>query len=136
MLTVKQLNININQKLPVWFKENWSERIVFGIPIGITDDLDKHITYVEIKGVLNNEKSFGGNTKCLSNALYLTEEDCIKAENLKRNKLVCEYKSSIKNINDLFKFPLEHPFGIEEYTNYEAIRAYKERAKELGIINI
>ena len=55
-------------------------------------------------------------------------------QRLKRKikKIVDGYKSEITDIASLVAFPLTHPFGAEEYTNYEAISAYKERAKELG----
>lgn len=42
------------------------------------------------------------------------------------------YKESIKTVEDLINFPLSHCFCGEEYTEYEVIAAYKERAKEFG----
>lgn len=53
----------------------------------------------------------------------------LKKENQKR---VDNYKAEITDIASLVVFPLSHTFGAEEYTDYEAIRAYKERARELG----
>ena len=42
------------------------------------------------------------------------------------------YKEQIKTVEDLINFPLNHCFNGEEYTDEEAMCAYKERAKELG----
>lgn len=45
-------------------------------------------------------------------------------------------KDSIKNLNDLLAFPLDHCFCGEEYTDYDAIKAYKERTFELTGIHL
>ena len=42
-----------------------------------------------------------------------------------------KYKSEIKNLEDLLRFPLKHCFCGEEYTDYEALSAYKARVTEL-----
>jgi len=70
---------------------------------------------------------------------YVTE-DCIfrtKDEAIKTYELECEaqtkkYCDEIKTLEDLIRFPLEHCFCGEEYTDYEAIEAYKIRAKEIA----
>lgn len=45
------------------------------------------------------------------------------------------YKAEITDLESLIAFPLEHNVGqCDEYTDYEAIRAYKERTAELGLV--
>ena len=50
----------------------------------------------------------------------------------KQNDQVAKYKNQIKTVDDLINFPLTHCFMGEEYTDDEVVRAYKERANELG----
>ena len=46
-----------------------------------------------------------------------------------------KYKREIKNLNDLLQFPLHHCFCGDEYTDWEAVEAYKTRVKELTGLN-
>ena len=55
----------------------------------------------------------------------------INANIKKSDELINKYKAEIKDMNDLLHFPLEHCFNGEEYTEYEAMEAYKIRANEL-----
>ena len=127
------ININkikINQK--VWFKEHWTERIVCGFVSEITKRSDNEDYIIEIKGKSYSEDSFIGTTHQSPNNLFVTKEEAIAVTKKANQKRVDNYKAEIANIASLVAFPLSHPFGAEEYTDYEAIRAYKERAKELG----
>ena len=78
------------------------------------------------------EDSFIGTTHQSPNNLFTTEEEAIAAVEEENRKIVDDYKAEIADIASLVAFPITHPFGMEEYTDYEAIRAYRERAKELG----
>lgn len=123
-------DIKINQK--VWFKESWTERIVCGFVNEITKRSDNEDYIIGIKGKSYSEDSFIGTTHQSPNNLFVTKEEAIAAAKKANQKRVDNYKAEIANIASLVVFPLSHPFGAEEYTDYEAIRAYKERAKELG----
>lgn len=123
-------DIKIGQK--VWFKESWAERIVCGFVNEITKHSDNENYIIEIKGKSYSEDSFIGTIHRSPNNLFTTEEEAIAAVEEENQKIVDDYKTEITDIASLVAFPLSHPFGAEEYTNYEAIRAYKERAKELG----
>lgn len=127
------ININkikINQK--VWFKESWTERIVCGFVNEITKRSDNEDYIIEIKGKSYSDDSFIGTTHQSPNNLFATKEEAIAAAKKENQKRVDNYKAEITDIASLVAFPLTHTFGAEEYTDYEAIRAYKERAKELG----
>lgn len=127
------ININkikINQK--VWFKEHWTERIVCGFVSEITKRSDNEDYIIEIKGKSYSEDSFIGTTHQSPHNLFVTKEEAIAVTKKANQKRVDNYKAEITDIASLVTFPLSHTFGAEEYTDYEAIRAYKERARELG----
>lgn len=127
------ININkikINQK--VWFKENWTERIVCGFVSEITRRSDNKDHIIKIKGKSYLEDSFIGITYQSPDNLFTTKEKAIAAAKKESQEWVDNYKAEITDIASLVAFPLSHTFYAEEYTDYEAIRAYKERAKELG----
>lgn len=123
-------DIKIGQK--VWFKESWTERIVCGFVNEITKHSDNENYIIEIKGKSYSEDSFIGTTHQSPDSLFATKEEAITAAKKESQKRVDNYKAEITDIASLVAFPLTHTFGAEEYTDYEAIRAYKERAKELG----
>lgn len=78
------------------------------------------------------EDSFIGITHQSPDNLFATKEEAIAAAKQESQDWVDDYKKEITDIASLVAFPLSHTFYAEEYTDYEAIRAYKERAKELG----
>lgn len=123
-------DIKIRQK--VWFKESWAERIVCGFVSEITKPSDNENYIIEIQGKSYSEDSFIGTIHRSPDNLFATKEEAIAAAKKERQKWVDDYKAEITDIASLVAFPLSHTFYAEEYTDYEAIRAYKERARELG----
>lgn len=123
-------DIKINQK--VWFKETWTERIVCGFVSEITRHSDNEGHIIKVKGKSYLEDSFIGITHQSPDNLFVTKEEAIAAAKQESQDWVDDYKNEITDIASLVAFPLSHTFYAEEYTDYEAIRAYKERAKELG----
>ena len=122
-------DIKIGQK--VWYQEHWSQMIVWGKVTKITK-FDNNEDGIEVTGEFHEEGSFVGTTTQPLNNLFATKYEAIQAIKKARQQIVDDYKAEITYIASLVAFPLSHPFGAEEYTNYEAIRAYKERARELG----
>jgi hypothetical protein len=123
-------DIKINQK--VWFKETWTERIRCGFVSEITRHSDNEGHIIKVKGKSYLEDSFIGITYQSPDNLFVTKEEAIAAAKQESQDWVDDYKKEITDIASLVAFPLSHTFYAEEYTDYEAIRAYKERAKELG----
>jgi hypothetical protein len=78
----------------------------------------------------------GGTFAVTEECVFATKQEAHKSYLEESAKLVDKYKEEIKNLNDLLKFPLEYCISCgEEYTDYEAQKAYKIRANELfGII--
>lgn len=72
-----------------------------------------------------------GDFGALPENIYLTRDAALRGAKKASEELVCKYKSEIKNLQDLLQFPLNHCFCGDEYTDWEAIEAYKIRVKEL-----
>ena len=104
----------------VWYYEYWSGQIECGVVTELKDD------------VATVKSSIIGTSEMRCERLFLSETACIEAARAKLQERVDEYKAEITDIAALIQFPLNHTFGAEEYTDYEAIRAYEERATELG----
>ena len=68
--------------------------------------------------------------------VFATKEEALEAHRIEVENQVKEYKEEIKTLEDLLRFPLDHCFRAEEYSDYEAIKAYKERVKELMGIDL
>lgn len=122
-------DIKIGQK--VWYQEYWSQMIVWGKVTKITK-FDNNEDGIEVTGEVYEEGSAVGTTTQPLNNLFATKYEAIMAIKKANQKIVDDYKAEITDIASLVAFPLSHTFYAEEYTDYEAIRAYKERAKELG----
>lgn len=122
-------DIKIGQK--VWYQEYWSQMIVWGKVTKITK-FDNNEDGIEVTGEVYEEGSAVGTTTQPLNNLFATKYEAIMAIKKANQKIVDDYKAEITDIASLVAFPLTHAFCAEEYTDYEAIRAYKERAKELG----
>lgn len=123
-------DIKIGQK--VWYQEYWSQMIVWAKVTKITK-FDNNEYGIEVTGEASERGSAVGTTTQPLNNLFATKYEVIEAIKKANQKIVDDYKKEITDITSLVAFPLSHPFGAEEYTDYEAIRAYKERAKELGL---
>lgn len=122
-------DIKIGQK--VWYQEYWSQMIVWAKVTKITK-FDNNEYGIEVTGEAYERGSAVGTTIQPLNNLFATKYEAIETIKKANQKIVDDYKKEITDIASLIEFPLSHPFGTEEYTDYEAIRAYKERAKELG----
>ena len=117
----------------IWFCESWTDRIVCGVISNII--LEKE--YYEVEGNVyrfGDEKSFIGTCPVPFDNYWETEEEARFAITQRNKKRIEKYKSEIATVQDLVNFPLVNNFGCEEYTDYEAIQAYKERATELGFV--
>lgn len=125
---IKEENINIGDR--VWFEEYWTQRALCGCVEAFYTE-----QRVKVRGLKSNG-AFDKNSVAYvkSENLYRSKNDCIKGIQEKNDKIVAEYKTEITDLESLIAFPLKHNVGqCEEYTDYEATRAYTERAAELGL---
>lgn len=81
---------------------------------------------------IDNRGTFGATENCI----FAIEKDAHEAYEKSFADLVEQYKDKIKTLKDLLEFPLSHCLACgEEYTEYEAQKAYRIRANELtGLI--
>lgn len=100
-----------------------------------------------VNGYVKNESSTGKNVYMLSsmNGTFGATEDCVfetkdeayQALIDESTKVVNGYKSEIKTLKDLLMFPLSHCISCgEEYTDWDAQKAYKERIMEITGIKL
>lgn len=68
--------------------------------------------------------------------LYKTGKAAYEAYKEKCNREVENYCKEISTLEDLLIFPLAHVICEDEWTDYEAVKAYKIRAKELTGIDL
>ncbi len=114
----------------IWFQENWTDRITYGIITEISDN------GVRLDGVSRDDNSFIGSSGAIWGNMYKTKDDAIKGVHEKDNRLVAKYKAMMPDIKGLVQFALDYNIcRCEEYTDECAIRAYTERAKELGVLD-
>lgn len=71
-----------------------------------------------------------------SNDLYKTAKAAYEAYKENCHKQVENYCKEISTLEDLLAFPLSHSLCDSEWTDYEAVKAYTIRAKELTGIDL
>lgn len=114
----------------IWFQEQWTERVIYGIVTKISDK------GVYLDGVIHDDNSFIGSSGAIWENAYKTKDDAIKSVREKDERQVAEYKAMMPDIKGLVQFALDYnTCRCEEYTDECAIRAYTERAKELGVLD-
>ena len=88
-------------------------------------------TYIEVIGT-NDTNSFIGHRDVKSTELFDTFNECIAHINAENNKVINNYKSQINSVEDLIRFLYMNPCNnAEEYTDYLAAEAAKQKALEL-----
>lgn len=74
---------------------------------------------------------FGGNFAITEDCVFSTRKEALDAAEKEKQTIIENYKQEIKDLNDLIRFPLKHCLYGDEYTDENAVCAYKIRAKEL-----
>lgn len=98
---------------------------------------NKYIIPIDnVENIYFDEDSCYGTYMAWEDECFYTKEGLERIINSRKEKIISDYCDSIKTIEDLVKFPITNPFGAEEYTDYEAIEAYKIMAKKLLNIDI
>ena len=123
-----------------YYHEHWSDSIVKCKIASIKNIGEKEFAEVEDVGIVDLEDkiicdTYDIRTRPIS-TLYPTVTSAYKAYNDKNEELKQKYLEEITDVHDLIRFPLDHCLNGDEYTDYVAIAAYKERARELLGINL
>ena len=134
------VDFNLKPNTIIYTYESWSKVVTRASIINIctvNNQLVYNIKYLDVidKNGHLVDKSFGSATK-LASDLYYTAKECYDAIDAKNNKIINDYCKEIKTIEDLIDFPLHHCLIGEEYTDDEAVVAYKIKAKELLNIDL
>ena len=82
-----------------------------------------------------NSAVTGGTFGVTADNVFPSKAKALAAAEIERQNKINEYKHEIKNLNDLLQFPLHHCFCGDEYTDWNAVEAYKARVKELTGVN-
>lgn len=123
-----------------YYYECWSNFII-KCEINEIKEVDgETIAKVKNIGAVDKEdniifNAYGTSAKRAS-ILHFSLEAAYKAYNDEFEKIKNEYMKEIKTIEDLVQFPLDHCLTGDEYIDYKAVAAYKEKARELLGINL
>lgn len=123
---------NVGDK--VWFESTWSG-VVSGVITEIRSEKDRKTDKPVLWVMVESDEL--GNTGARLENCYASEDECLAAAEAESKALIKSYKESIKDINDLVSFMYNNTVSTaEEYTNWEARTAVKERVKELLNIDL
>lgn len=113
----------------VWFDQCW---------VGLTSGTITSIEEIENRNTGTKtvfariHADDGGDSGAKIDRLWKTKEEGIEAMRAETEAMVKRYKDSIKDVKDLVQFMYDETVSsAEEYTNWEARWAVRERAKEL-----
>ena len=79
----------------IWFQENWTGRITYGIVTEISDN------GVRLDGVSRDDNSFIGSSGAIWGNMYKTKDDAVKGVREKDDRLVAKYKAMMPDKKDL-----------------------------------
>jgi hypothetical protein len=133
---IKKENLKIGQI--VYKEEFWTQRII-SAKVSTIDETGVRLDglfYVKPNGKDFEHERFYGSTVGKFEDIYITAKEAYDAQKNKSKLKIEEYCNEVKTIEDLLNFPIKHSFGVEEYTNYEAIAAYKIMCKKIANIDI
>lgn len=126
---IEKDNISIGQT--VYIIEHWTNNIVRGTVSELLSDCVSIKRECFVDSNDNFIDDFCSIGWVQFENLYETAQSASEARESELLAKVEKYCKEITDVPSLLKFPLEHCLNGEEYTNYEAIKAYKIRAKQL-----
>lgn len=115
----------------IYYIENYTDAVTKGIILSVENDTVKIKSICAVDRQGNNYVSTPGTTWRRISDCYTSVDSIYAAQDNANKEAVNGYCSEIKDIKDLARFPLQHCLNGEEYTNWNAVKAYKIRAKEL-----
>ena len=110
----------------IWFNQNWAGPSAGTITAFRRSGYTKEMDYAEIH--LDN----GGMTGALLTDIYTSRKELLEANKKASAAQIAEYKNQMQDIEGLVRFMFNNTVSLaEEYTDWDARDAVKERAKEL-----
>lgn len=134
-MTVKNIKNAIAQNTPVYYVNTDTLEILRGTIIGFNAYNSNVDVEIEIE---YNESTYEKNYDTIyttSNTIFANINDALDYQENQRQYKISQYRSEIKNIDDLLRFPLNHQLKGDDY-NECALEAYMQKAKELSGIEL
>ena len=135
-------NIQLTAGDKIFVFENWSENLYQATVVKVyaeNDTLYVKFTFDYIVDAEGNKVGYdmhGITSAAKFDDIWFSVKEAYTEIAARKAKVVKTYCDEIVTLKDLLEFPLNHCFDDEEYTDYEAIEAYKIRAKELLNIEV
>lgn len=129
-MTVKNIKSTMKENTPVYYVDQNTLEVLRGTIIGFNAYNSNVNVEIEIE---YNESTYEKNYDTIyttSNTIFANINDALDYQENQRQYKISQYRSEIKNIDDLLRFPLNHQLKGDDY-NECALEAYMQKAKEL-----
>ena len=114
-----------------FYQETWSQNIVSGIITNLAG------TGEAMTATVNGGKEFPGCVQRPVDTLFATKDDAMMAVTQSSMAKVAAYEQEMPDLNAVLQFAWTHPIATcEEYTDWEARRAYQNRVFALTGIEL
>lgn len=129
-MTVKNIKSTMKENTPVYYVDQNTLEVLRGTIIGFNAYNSNVDVEIEIE---YNESTYEKNYDTIyttSNTIFANINDALGYQENQRQYKISQYRSEIKDIDDLLRFPLNHQLKGDDY-NECALEAYMQKAKEL-----
>lgn len=129
-MTVKNIKNTMKENTPVYYVDQNTLEVLRGTIIGFNAYNSNVDVEIEIE---YNESTYEKNYDTIyttSNTIFANINDALDYQENQRQYKISQYRSEIKDIDDLLRFPLNHQLKGDDY-NECALEAYMQKAKEL-----
>ena len=129
-MTVKNIKSTMKENTPVYYVDQNTLEVLRGTIIGFNAYNSNVDVEIEIE---YNESTYEKNYDTIyttSNTIFANINDALDYQENQRQYKISQYRSEIKDIDDLLRFPLNHQLKGDDY-NECALEAYMQKAKEL-----
>ena len=134
-MTVKNIKSTMKENTPVYYVDQNTLEVLRGTIIGFNAYNSNVDVEIEIE---YNESTYEKNYDTIyttSNTIFANINDALDYQENQRQYKISQYRSEIKDIDDLLRFPLNHQLKGDDY-NECALEAYMQKAKELSGIKL
>lgn len=134
-MTVKNIKSAMKENTPVYYVDQNTLEVLRGTIIGFNAYNSNVDVEIEIE---YNESTYEKNYDTIyttSNTIFANINDALDYQENQRQYKISQYRSEIKDIDDLLRFPLNHQLKGDDY-NECALEAYMQKAKELSGIEL
>lgn len=114
----------------VYFYDKMLDIVLSGKMAAIDNTYDEQCFLLLNVRTINGD--FMGSRTVRASKLFDTPAECVAQKNSDNAKIIDDYKNQINSVEDLIRFLYKHPCnGAEEYTEWHAAEAAKQKALEL-----